>query len=37
MDGQEFADINQLLQRVVSLENQVKDSRAYNRLKDSSI
>jgi hypothetical protein len=37
MDGQEFTDINQLLQRVVSLENQVKDSRAYNRLKDSAI
>jgi hypothetical protein len=36
MDGQEFADINQLLQRVVSHENRVKDSRAYSRFNNSA-
>jgi hypothetical protein len=34
LDGHEFMEVNQVLQRVVVYKNRVKDSRAYDRFKD---
>jgi hypothetical protein len=35
MEGQEFVDINHVLQRALSHENRAKNSRSYSRFKDS--
>jgi hypothetical protein len=36
MEGQEFLDVNQLLQRAVVHENHTKDHRSYNRFKENN-
>jgi hypothetical protein len=36
LEGQEFLDMNQVLQRVVMHENHAKDQRSYSRFRDSS-
>jgi hypothetical protein len=36
MEGQEFMDVNQVLQRAVAHENRAKDHRSYNQFKESN-
>jgi hypothetical protein len=36
LEGQEFLDVNQVLQRAIVHENRARDHRSYSRFKDSS-
>jgi hypothetical protein len=36
MEGQDFVDVNHVLQKVVAHENRAKDHRSYDRFRESS-